>query len=363
MAFDNPYIPNVDNILSQHQRGLATGQHMREQNTLSQAGERFAQGDQSGTVNALAKGGMLDKAVEMQNQFRAAASTAEADKLAKAQRANEVLGNLAMLADTPEKWAVAFERAKAAGLDVDQWQDFGTRDFVLAQAGKAKEVLDMELARRKEGSPFKVVGKGGRVFNEQTQQWIEPPGGTADPVEGAKFEQDLREEYAALSKNFRSVQEGVDRVEAGAKLNNAVGDLSLIFGYMKLLDPGSVVREGEFANAENAQGVPDRIRNVWNKIIAGERLNPSTRQEFVAAAKELGTSQMERQSRLTEQFRGISADAGVDPERVIMDFGPKKEAPAAVPGGPGAPQPGQIEDGYRFKGGEPSDPANWERAQ
>ncbi len=42
-----------------------------------------------------------------------------------------------------------------------------------------------------------------------------------------------------------------------------------------------------------------------------------------------------------------------------------KTRPPATAGGnsTGAPQPGQVEDGYRFKGGNPADQSNWERVQ
>lgn len=41
----------------------------------------------------------------------------------------------------------------------------------------------------------------------------------------------------------------------------------------------------------------------------------------------------------------------------------KPQAQQSQPQAGGAPQPGQIMDGYRFKGGNPADKNNWERAQ
>lgn len=149
MPFDDPYIPDVNNILAQHGRGFAVGTEMRQQNALGQAGKLLAGGDRKGAVNALYEGGQVDAGLKIEEHFRQAARQADADKLAKAERFQRTLGNLAMLADTPEKWTAAINAAKQAGLDVDKWADFGTRDYVIAQAGKANEVLALELNRRK----------------------------------------------------------------------------------------------------------------------------------------------------------------------------------------------------------------------
>jgi len=73
-----------------------------------------------------------------------------------------------------------------------------------------------------------------------------------------KNEQDLRKEYQGnpVYKNYTAVRGSFERIQSGAARNTGAGDLGIIYGYMKMLDPGSVVREGEFATAENASGVP-----------------------------------------------------------------------------------------------------------
>ena len=81
-----------------------------------------------------------------------------------------------------------------------------------------------------------------------------------------------------------------------------------------MLDPNSVVREGEFATAQNSTGVPDRVRNLYNKIMTGERLNPSQRQEFIDTAGALADVADRRimgaQSQVSEtaKRRGVNAD-------------------------------------------------------
>ncbi len=120
----------------------------------------------------------------------------------------------------------------------------------------------------------------------------------------------LRKEYTASSGEFTAVRDGYRRVLATDK--SAAGDLSLIFGFMKMLDPGSVVREAEFANAENTAGVPDRIRNLYNKVLSGERLNVNQRDQFKAQAESLYDVQRQTQIEQKSAYGEIASRAGIN---------------------------------------------------
>lgn len=154
------------------------------------------------------------------------------------------------------------------------------------------------------------------------------PGGPADrkanptPADQASGEMGMRKELAARLKDDRSVMSMFQSVQNAASNTSAAGDLSLIFAFMKMLDPGSVVREQEFANAQNAAGVPDRIRNAWNKALAGERLNPNQRADFLGQARLLANSAQDRLSAATREYQGIADGYGYDPTRAtgMADF-------------------------------------------
>ena len=108
-------------------------------------------------------------------------------------------------------------------------------------------------------------------------------------VESTTFDQigKIRTEFLGIPevKEFRGVTNSTRQIIGLAKgEGTAMGDLGLIFSYMKTLDPGSVVREGEQASAQNAAGVPERIRNYYNQLIAGERLSPEQRADMANTA-------------------------------------------------------------------------------
>lgn len=134
-------------------------------------------------------------------------------------------------------------------------------------------------------------------------------------------ESKLRTELIGLPqvKEYQLAAIGLDKVRSAAKDPSAAGDLALVFGLMKTLDPTSTVREGEFANAQNATGVPERIRNMWNRTMTGERLAPEQRTEFVATAESQFGAYKRRAEPLISGYRKLALDQGLDPSRIILD--------------------------------------------
>lgn len=136
-----------------------------------------------------------------------------------------------------------------------------------------------------------------------------------------KTSKDLRAEIYKETGEFQKITNAFDRIAVSGKEPTAAGDLSLIFNYMKMLDPNSVVRESEFATAANAAGVPDRVRNVFNKIVSGKRLAPTQRKQFIGEAKKLFDSANRRNEKTLDFYRSYGERIGVPVEDIIVERG------------------------------------------
>jgi hypothetical protein len=128
----------------------------------------------------------------------------------------------------------------------------------------------------------------------------------------------IRKEFAAQVKPYQEVISAYKRVESAATSPTAAGDLSMIFAYMKMLDPGSVVREGEFANAQNATGVPGQVVNLYNRVKTGQRLSPEQRADFLNQAQKLKMNAESSYKQYERQYRGIAEQYNIPPERVLV---------------------------------------------
>jgi len=139
------------------------------------------------------------------------------------------------------------------------------------------------------------------------------PSGPKESAEG------LRKEFTNQTSQYRGVSDAFQKIKSAALNPSAANDLSLIFGYMRALDPASTVREGEFANAQNAGGIDATIRNVYNKVASGERLTQAQRQDFLQSAYGLVESQIPNVQQTIDRYTSIAGRAGLNPEDIVSD--------------------------------------------
>lgn len=135
-----------------------------------------------------------------------------------------------------------------------------------------------------------------------------------------KVETDLRKEFEGgkTAKNFREAAAQVGKIQSAT--DDGVGDMGLIFAYMKMLDPESTVREGEYATAANAgAGVDDRIIRWYNRAIDGDILPPNVRQRFKQESLKLYGAHKSAYEAQAEDFRRVAKGAGANPANVIFD--------------------------------------------
>ena len=146
----------------------------------------------------------------------------------------------------------------------------------------------------------------------------------AKPEDSKVFEQEskLRTEFNSLQsvKDFAIRNSALGAIEASAQDPTAAGDISLIFAYMKMLDPNSVVREGEFATAQSAGSVPQTLWSKYNQALTGERLAPEVRNDFVDRANKLYARASEDFGTVYKTYEDIAKANNLDPTRALIDY-------------------------------------------
>lgn len=139
-----------------------------------------------------------------------------------------------------------------------------------------------------------------------------------------KLRGDFRSE--PIYKAHQEVQSAYSQIQQALKAGTPIGDTAAATKVMKLLDPGSVVRESELGMAMSATGLGDRLQNYAQNIVSGNKLTPKQRQEFQALADGLFTESAKQYNSKRGEYQGIATRNGLNvPDVVGTD--------AVIPGG------------------------------
>ena len=132
-------------------------------------------------------------------------------------------------------------------------------------------------------------------------------------------EKNLRDSFIKESKINQKALEGFNKVARSATATpSGANDVALVFGFMKTIDPNSVVREGEFAQAQDTTGVPSRVLNLYNRLTEGERLTPEQRENFLQSAKQQVQQYIFNQSELEKTYTNLATSYNLDPTKVVQ---------------------------------------------
>ncbi len=148
-----------------------------------------------------------------------------------------------------------------------------------------------------------------------------------------KTEQSLRKEVSAnpIIKDTQEISSAVARMNGAWEDFQSTGDKNslnaidqaLIISFNKMLDPGSVVRESEFARTPTGQALIEQAKGFLPKLErGGTGLTDTERQEIIRTANSLANAQIEEANKVKAFFEQRGTEIGIDPKNItgLFDF-------------------------------------------
>jgi hypothetical protein len=175
------------------------------------------------------------------------------------------------------------------------------------------------------GDEFIGVEKGVGMFRTpsgaiRTQTITGIPARSAESK--LKHQQNLRKEFNGLQqvKDFANRQGALGIIQGSAQDPSPAGDLALIFAYMRMLDPGSVVRESEFQLAASSGSLPQRAQAAYDQLMTGKRLTDQQRNDFINRSRTLYEGAEQQFSNLYNDYKQKVERADLNIQDSLVDY-------------------------------------------
>lgn len=270
----------------------------------------------------------------LQAGFQNLAKNAPYGMNAKAQMQDQMLAQ-------QEKAATKAEVEAEKQADAEMWNtvmiarakgEAPTPELLARFYQKAPSIADKWYGPKEPEKPM-VVGNDSQLYDPATQQWMTPPGG------GERLDfsdvSSLRKEIQALP-SYKNTAQAVPIYKAMVETfpnKTRASDLNLVYGLGKIMDPTSVVREGEMIMVKDTASLPDWLLGEINRLNGGQALQEDTRRAILAEAKTRMDAYLQQWESDAGQYRGIANRYGIPEEDAIPTFGdlPAIPQPAAQP--------------------------------
>lgn len=166
-----------------------------------------------------------------------------------------------------------------------------------------------------ESAPLPPPGADAKTFYDE---WSKTQAAAALPA-SADATSKLRQEVQQLPsyKNLKQAEPIYKSMFEAASRNTKASDLNLVYGLGKIMDPGSVVREGEMLMVKNTAGLSDQLIGAINSLNGGAALTTDTRIALMKEAKGRFDAYKGAFENDAQQYLGIAKSNRMDPAQVV----------------------------------------------
>lgn len=146
---------------------------------------------------------------------------------------------------------------------------------------------------------------------------------TARLKDNRDTEMKLADDYRQQSKLFGEAKSAYEQIQAAlpSATKSPVATLAAATKFMKIIDPGSVVRESELGMALAASGVLDRAANYMNTLTRGKVLTASQAKDFENISKKIYAAAQKVQKDIDKSYTEKAKTYGLRPEMIVQELG------------------------------------------
>jgi len=183
----------------------------------------------------------------------------------------------------------------------------------LLQAAGKPITMENIMAIRRSGATNVSVGEGQKGF-ENTMS--------------------LKKTFNAepIYKDYNDMKSAYSQVITSLDQGTPIGDVAGATKVMKLLDPGSVVRESELGIAMAASGRMDRLKNYFSMWQSGNKLTEQQRDDFKQLSNELYAAAGQAYNQKRQEYKDYGQSFGIDADKAL---GAPAQIPSLLGGGRG----------------------------
>lgn len=278
-------------------------------------------------------------------QEQAALMAAALRRTQNAAAANRGLSMVAGLGQNSLLQGLGQSSARTAD-QLGQQAQFGQQQLAGAGQQRAQHVLQQAMAKQQQqfqrdentsqqafqGSESRLNRKADwdkAMLEVESRELMAKLKADADKKKlGLETTEGYRKEINALPevKQYKEAATALDKIERAyttAKAGNqGADDVAMVYGYIKLLDPGAAVQQGDIANAQASDNrAAQQMIGIYNSLLQGGKLSQGARDNLYAAAHRQIGAYESKYTQAVDRYRALATKNEVDPNEVALPVG------------------------------------------